>query len=159
METPAIAQKTEVTLGPVLDFMRLLWALDHRLQSASKFMESTLGVTGPQRMVIRLVGQFPNITAGEIAALLHVHPSTLSGVVKRLEKSRTIARKTDPSDARRARFVLTPRGQTINKRTSGTVEGAVRRVLAELSSDKADAAREVLVLLSREVEQLSERVE
>lgn len=30
-------------LGEVLDFMRLLWGLDHALQRASKRMETTLG--------------------------------------------------------------------------------------------------------------------
>ena len=40
-------------LGAVLDFMRLLWAVDHALQSTSKRMESTFGLTGPQRLVVR----------------------------------------------------------------------------------------------------------
>jgi hypothetical protein len=40
-----------VDLDPVLDFMRLLWRLEHGLQSASKQMEATLGITGPQRLV------------------------------------------------------------------------------------------------------------
>src|SRR5206468_4578402 len=64
-------------LGAVLDFMRLLWAVDHALQSASKRMEATFGVTGPQRLVVRIVGRFPGIAAGRVAQILHVHPSTL----------------------------------------------------------------------------------
>ncbi|HUJ27995.1 MAG TPA: MarR family transcriptional regulator, partial [Myxococcales bacterium] len=31
-------------LGAVLDFMRLLWAVDHSLQSASKRMEAVYGI-------------------------------------------------------------------------------------------------------------------
>ena len=42
-------------LGRVLEFMRVLWAVDHALQSTSKWMEVRLGVTGPQRLVIRIV--------------------------------------------------------------------------------------------------------
>src|SRR5580704_311880 len=72
-------------LGGVLDFLKLLWALDHGLQTASRDMERRLGVTGPQRMVIRIVGRFPGISAGELASVLHVHPSTLTGVLRRLE--------------------------------------------------------------------------
>ena len=64
-------------LGRALDFMRSLWALDHALQSRSKAMAAALGVTGPQRMVVRLVGRFPDIAAGSLAELLMIHPSTL----------------------------------------------------------------------------------
>ena len=53
-------------LGEVLEFMRLLWALHHGMQSTSKRMEATLGLTGPQRLVLRLVGRFPGIAAGVV---------------------------------------------------------------------------------------------
>src|SRR5438046_6523104 len=88
-------------LGAVLDFMRLLSAVDHALQSASKRMESTFGLTGPQRLVVRIVGRFPGIAAGRIATILHVHPSTLTGVLKRLEARGVLQRRPDPRDARR----------------------------------------------------------
>src|SRR5664279_719632 len=46
-----------VQLGKVLDFMRLIWALDHGLQSLSKRMQATLGLTGPQRVALRVLGR------------------------------------------------------------------------------------------------------
>ena len=73
-----------LALGRVLDFMRLIWALVHALQSASKRMATKVGMTGPQRLVIRIVGQRPGLSAGELAEILHVHPSTLTGVLQRL---------------------------------------------------------------------------
>src|SRR5258705_7138033 len=87
-------------LGAVLDFMRLLWAVDHALQSTSKRMESTFGLTGPQRLVVRIVGRFPGIAAGRIAGILHVHPSTLTGVLRRLESRRVLPRRPSPRHAR-----------------------------------------------------------
>src|SRR3954465_6219547 len=89
----------EPALGAVLDFMRLLWAVDHALQSTSKRMESAFGLTGPQRLGVRLVGRFPGIAAGRIAGILHVHPSTLTGVLKRLESRGVLQRRPDPRDA------------------------------------------------------------
>ena len=83
-------------LGEVLDFMRLIWALDHALQKTSKRMRSAIGVTGPQRLVVRIVARFPGIPAGQIAQLLHVHPSTLSGILKRLERQGLVRRRPDP---------------------------------------------------------------
>ena len=62
-------------LGAVLDFMRLLWAVDHSLQSASKRMEAAFGITGPQRLVVRIVGRFPGIAAGRVAELFTTNRS------------------------------------------------------------------------------------
>jgi len=88
-------------LGPVLQFMRLLWGVDHALQRASKHMARSLGVTGPQRLVIRIIGRSPGISAGLLARILHVHPSTLTGVIERLERHALLRRRHDPTDGRR----------------------------------------------------------
>jgi DNA-binding MarR family transcriptional regulator len=103
-DKPAAApDDSDAPLGAVLDFMRLLWAVDHGLQSASKRMEAAHGVTGPQRLVLRMVGRFPGIAAGRLSEILHVHPSTLTGILKRLEARELLQRKADPRDARCSR--------------------------------------------------------
>jgi MarR family transcriptional regulator, organic hydroperoxide resistance regulator len=142
-------------LGEVLEFMRLLWAVDHGLQSTSKRMESTLGLTGPQRLVIRLVGRFPGITAGTLANILHVHPSTLTGVLKRLEKRELLERKSDPLDGRKALFALTEKGRALDVPAEGTVESAVQRVLAKLPRDRIVFTQEVLTALAEALGGLS----
>src|SRR5258708_17032792 len=91
-----IADEKGPALGAVLDFMRLLWAVDHALQSSSKRMEATYGITGPQRLVVRIVGRFPGIAAGRAAEVLHVHPSTLTGILKRLESPAIPPRHSHP---------------------------------------------------------------
>ena len=131
--------------------MRLLWAVDHALQSASKRMESSFGLTGPQRLVVRIVGRFPGIAAGRIADILHVHPSTLTGVLKRLESRAVLQRRPDPRDARRALFMLTNKGRKLDVVRTGTVEQAVRRVLLK-DPDKVASAQEVLAALSEELD-------
>jgi DNA-binding MarR family transcriptional regulator len=138
-------------LGEVLDFMRLLWSIDHGLQTTSKRMEMTLGITGLQRMVLRLVGRFPEISAGSLANLLHVHPSTLTGVLKRLEEKGLVTRGNDPLDGRRALFTLTGRGRALDTPRTGTVEAAVERALHRTSRPKIESARELLRTISAEL--------
>src|SRR3954466_10259533 len=138
-------------LGAVLDFMRLLWAVDHALQSASKRMESTYGVTGPQRLVVRIVGRFPGIAAGRGAGILHVHPSTLTGILKRLQARAVLQRSPDPRDARRALFILTAKGRKLDTVRTGTVEQAVRRVLTK-EPDKVVASQQILAALAEELD-------
>lgn len=150
-ESQGLEDAKEPPLGAVLDFMRLLWALDHALQSASKRMESTFGMTGPQRLVVRIVGRFPGIAAGRLAEILHVHPSTLTGVLKRLEARGILQRRPDPRDARRALFMLTAKGRKHDTVRTGTVEQAVRRALAK-DPEKITAAQEILASLSEELD-------
>jgi DNA-binding MarR family transcriptional regulator len=138
-------------LGAALDFMRLLWAMDHGLQRRSKRMEVELGVTGMQRVIIRLIGRFPGVTAGRLAELVHVHPSTLTGVLKRLVDRGYVSRERDRTDARVARFSLLPDGQRIDGTQAGTVEAAVRRALARLEPADLDAARRVLSAVADEL--------
>lgn len=138
-------------LGSVLDFMRLLWAVDHSLQSASKRMEAVHGITGPQRLVVRIVGRFPGISAGRLAGILHVHPSTLTGILKRLQSRGILQRKSDPRDARRALFALTSKGRRVDLLKGGTIESAVRRVL-DGDPAKVIAAQEILSKLAQELE-------
>ena len=140
----------DAPLGEVLDFMRLLWALDHALQSASKRMESNFGVTGPQRLVVRIVGRFPGIAAGRIAEILHVHPSTLTGILKRLEARGVLERRADPRDARRALFALTNKGRRLDTLRTGVVEQAVRRALSSDPKQVA-AAQEIITALTTEL--------
>ncbi len=146
--------RDDAELGGTLDFMRLLWAVDHGLQRRSKRMESEIGVTGMQRTVIRLIGRFPDVAAGRLAELLHVHPSTLTGVLKRLGDRAFIERERDPADARRARFRLTRQGDRIDATQAGTVEAAVRRALSRVGRADLDAARAVLSVIADELSRM-----
>jgi len=138
-------------LGPVLEFMKQLWAVDHGLQTISKRLESAHGITGPQRLVVRIVGRTPGISAGALAQILRMHPSTLTGILRRLETRGILTRKSDPNDARRALFALTARGRKVDTLKTGTVEAAVRRVLAR-SPDEASVAQKLLAILASELE-------
>ena len=136
-------------LGPVLSFMRALWGVNHGLESTSRRMKSALGVTGPERMVIRLVGRYPGIASGELARILRVHPSTLTGLLKRLVMRGLLSRTTDSIDARRALFTLTTQGAAVDKHRRGTVEAAVTAALEALPRREVDVALEVLDVLAR----------
>lgn len=142
----------EEPFGSVLAFMRSLWAMDHALQSRSKRMESTLGVTSPQRLVIRVIGRMPDAAAGEIAKTLHVHPSTLTGVLQRLEKRGFIRRTLDTADKRRALFRLTETGELLNETRSHTVEAAVRRALRRVPNEVLASVHSVLENVKRELD-------
>jgi DNA-binding MarR family transcriptional regulator len=140
-------------LSEVLQFMRLLWAVDHGLQRTSKRMNRDLGVTGPQRLVIRVVGRFPGISAGQLAAMLHVHPSTLTGVLARLIRRRLLTRAPHLVDRRRTVLRLTSEGRRLDRLHAGTVESAVRQALRRASSADRAAAGRLLARIAGALEQ------
>ena len=140
------------SLGPVLDFIRLLWQVDHALQTRSKRMAREIGLTGPQRLVLRILGRYPGLPAGELAALLHLHPSTLTGIVSRLQAGGWITRRPDPKDRRRALFGLTERGRAIDSSDPLTIEGVVRRLLDSSQNGEGEATRRFLQALAQELE-------
>jgi DNA-binding MarR family transcriptional regulator len=136
-------------LGEPLEFMRLLWAIDHGLQTRSKRMAATLGVTGPQRLVVRIVGHLPGVSAGQLAEILHLHPSTLTGILRRLERAGLLRRRRDPLDGRRAVLGLSAAGRRLDVVAAGTIESAMRQVLAKLPRHRVRVTRGVLSALAR----------
>jgi DNA-binding MarR family transcriptional regulator len=135
-------------LPDVLQFMQLLWAVVHGIERASKRMAGEIGVTGPQRLVLRVAGLRPGVSAGDVASILHVHPSTLTGILQRLVDQRLLVRQNDARDRRRAVLRLTAAGRRINATARGTVEAAVAEALAGLSTRDRAATRRVLERLA-----------
>ncbi len=144
MATRHATPDAQYPLDPVLDFMRLLWSIEHGLQKMSKRMESELGITGPQRLVLRVVGRFPGLSAGELAHVVRLHPSTITGILQRLVKQGLLERERDPSDSRRTLLRLNPRAVVYARTSSGTVERAVTHALSKAGAANVRAARKVL---------------
>ena len=131
-------------LDPILDFMRLLWSVEHGLQSTSKRMEASLGITGPQRLVLRIVSQRPGLSPGEVARIVHVHPSTVTGILQRLVKKGLLRRERDSNDHRRIRLRSQAAAREFVSASTGTVESAVTRALERIPMPRVRHAREVL---------------
>lgn len=142
------AKSPEDVLGPGLDFLRELWALDHALQRLSKRMERTIGVSGPQRLALRLVARFPGLPAGRLARLLHLHPSTVSGLVRRLAERGLIVRSSDGSDRRRAQLRVTPSGIELLSFSHPTIESALLAALGRVPPRQIEAALKVMASVS-----------
>jgi len=138
-------------VGDAIDFLRLIWAVDHALQRRSKSMAATLGITGPQRLALRIIGRFPSIHAKQVADILHLHPSSLTALLKRLERRGLVRRWPDERDGRRWLLGLTQKGKALNRKTPGTIEAAVQRVLKTTTLDDLDVTRAVLSKLAREL--------
>jgi len=141
-------RSADYPLGPALEFLERLWELDHALERLSSRMERTIGITAQQRLVVRCVGKYPGIAAGQLAAVLHVDPGTISAALGRLEEKGLIERRRDPRDKRRVTVGLTERGHALDRPAAGTVEHAVERLFAEIGDERVATTAAVLERLS-----------
>lgn len=124
----------------VLEVMQALWAQAHALEARSKWMQRNVGVTGPQRLLIRYVGENPASSPADAARWLRLNPGTVSRLVAGLERSGMLRREPDPGGGRRQLLVPTAKGRKLARDPRGTVEEAVRRALGQASLAETEAA-------------------
>lgn len=140
--------RTAYPLGPALEFLERVWRVNHAMQRVSTRMQRTLGVTGPQRLVIRCVGQHPGITSSQLAQVLHLDRGSVSAALNRLEGMRFLERRADPGDGRRVTLHLTPAGRKIDRPTKHTIEATVDQVIRAASASDLEATRRILGALA-----------
>jgi DNA-binding MarR family transcriptional regulator len=140
--------RDELPLNPALSFLQRIWELNHALERLSTRMERTLGITAPQRFIVRCVGKYPGMTAGQLATMLHLDRGSVSAALRRLEQQGFLKRRRDPRDGRRVILGLTPKGRTMDVPRSGTVESAVVHLLESSSKAEIETTRAVLRRLS-----------
>jgi DNA-binding MarR family transcriptional regulator len=102
------------------------------------------------------VGSNPGILASELAAVLHLHRATLSGIVRRLRTSGYLEGTVNQRDGRRVSLTLTESGRAINRQRAGTFEEAVRRLVASTSRSDRVTTERVLSRLGAELRAIAE---
>ncbi len=135
---PTTAPELDAAVGVML---ALLWRSNHGLALLSKRMLRSHGVTGQQRMILRIIARGAGVSPGRISETASLHPSTLTGILERLVRGGFAVRSRDAGDGRRSRFDLTPRGRAVAEARQGTVESAMVRSLAPLSPEERAVVR------------------
>src|SRR5690349_21723654 len=111
-----------------------------------------IGISSPQRVVLRLLTLEGGMGPGELARRMRHHPATISTLLNRLEEAGYVERRHSTEDRRRSLVVATRRGQALGQRTAGTIEEQIAQVLRELDPDDV---RTCLAVLDTLVEALA----
>lgn len=150
-------EEPQYSLGRALEFLQRLWRVNHAMQRVSNRMSRDLGLTGPQRLVIRAVGKRPWLTASTLASMLHLDRGTISAALNRLEDKALIDRRADPLDGRIVTVGLTAQGQRLDRPTEHTIESAVEHLLRSVPASDRKAAERVLTALAEALERTADR--
>ncbi|MEJ7596614.1 MAG: MarR family transcriptional regulator [Kofleriaceae bacterium] len=145
-------------LGPALDFLERTWRVNHAMQRMSNRMARDLGLTGPQRLVVRCIGKYPGLPASQLATILHLDRGTISAAVNRLEHRGLIERRADPSDGRRVTLGLTAEGRAKDRPTASTIESTVEHLLRNTPASDLEATSRVLGALAEALEREADQL-
>jgi DNA-binding MarR family transcriptional regulator len=141
-----------VDAAGVVDALRRLF---RATQEYSKAVQSRSGLSAPQLRALHIVDANPGISIGDLSRQMFAHPSTVSGVVDRLENRGAVTRTVDEEDRRGVRLALTGKGRTMLRRgpepvqsgLAGALETMPKARLAQLRAsldevvEKTEAAR------------------
>ncbi len=136
------------TKPSTLDLLQALWAQAHALDLRSGRMQHHVGVTGPQRLLLRHVGENPGCSPVDVGRRLRIDSVTVSRLVAGLERLRLVQRSADPGRGRRQHLRLTGSGERLNRDARGTVEEAVAQALAGASAAEARSAHRFILRLT-----------
>ena len=106
-----LTRMTTAPLPPKDMLCFALYSAAHAMQSAYAPLLDPLGLTYPQFLVISALHGAPDMTVGQLGAVLLLDTNTLTPLLKRMEKAGWLTRLRDPADERQVRLALTPSGQ------------------------------------------------
>lgn len=118
------------------DVMRQLRRMVKALQTYSSEVEARFGLTGPQLWALWTIHQQGPSGLKELAQAMHLHPSTVVGVVDRLEAKKLLARSPDPLDGRRVRIALTAAGRRTVIQAPHPAQGQLIHGLQAMNRDE-----------------------
>jgi DNA-binding MarR family transcriptional regulator len=107
----------------ILGIMQSLRRIFKAIQDYSQEVSSKFGITGPQLWALHTISRSVKLSLGELSKKMYLHPSTISGVVDRLEKKAYVVRDRGEKDRRVVKVQLTPKGKRLVKRTPNPIQG------------------------------------
>lgn len=107
----------------ISEIMQSLRRIFKAIQNYSHEVSNKFGTTGPQLWALKTVSQNGNLSLGELSKKMYLHPSTITGVVDRLEKKGYVLRDRGQEDRRVVNVQLTPKGKRLVRRVPNPIQG------------------------------------
>lgn len=129
----------------------------HALERYSREIRRDHGLTAPQLWALATLQQDGPTTTGDLAQALHVHQSSASVLLQRMERRGLVRRTRARPDRRRVRVELTERGAALVREAPPPAQGRLMHGLAGLPLARVREIRSAVDELVRAME--VERVE
>ena len=107
----------------IAEIMQSLRRIFKAIQDYFQAISKKYGITGPQLWALKTIAANGSLSLGELSKKMYLHPSTISGVVDRLEKKGFVVRDRGQEDRRVVKVQLTPQGKKIVAKAPNPIQG------------------------------------
>jgi len=131
-------------IADVLDNLRRVFRVVHRY---SKRAEKVGGLTGPQVWAMKVIAEFAPIRVTDLSRRMYLHPSTVVGILDRLEQQAQVARTRSEKDHRVVTVALTAKGRETVSKVPRIAQGLLLKGLKGLSDSELSTVSEGLRMM------------
>jgi MarR family transcriptional regulator, organic hydroperoxide resistance regulator len=107
----------------VSEIMQSLRRIFRAIHDYSNEVSDKFGITGPQLWALKTLSQYGSLSQGQLSEKMYLHPSTITGLVDRLERKGYAERDRNQKDRRVVKVQLTTKGKTLAKATPNPIHG------------------------------------
>jgi DNA-binding MarR family transcriptional regulator len=112
--------------------------------------EHRAGLSSAQLFALQQIGEHPDASVNDIAALTFTHQSSVSVVIQRLVRQRLVAKVPSSDDRRRHKLALTVKGRRLLSRAPVAVQEDLIAAIASLgATDRRVLARSLGAIARR----------
>lgn len=123
----------------ISEIMQSLRQIFKAIQDYSQDVSKEFGITGPQLWALKTISNNVSLSPGELSKKMYLHPSTITGVVDRLEKKGYVVRDRGQEDRRVVKVQLTLKGRKLLKKVPNPIQGKMVYGLRKLEKEKLDS--------------------
>ena len=123
----------------ISEIMQSLRQIFKAIQDYSQEVSKKFGITGPQLWALKTISANGNLPLGELTKKMYLHPSTVTGVVDRLEKKGYVVRDRGQEDRRVVKVHLTPKGKKLVRKAPNPIQGKMVYGLRKLEQRKLNS--------------------
>ena len=119
----------------------------HRILHALSAALADVNLSAAEINALANLGDGGTLNVRQLSERTGTRPSTLTGVLDRLENRGYLTRELDPGDRRSFRLPLTEMGQAVASRVLSAIAGLERDALSRLSADQIAGYHAVITAL------------
>ena len=140
-------QNSDIVAEIIDNIRRVFQVVNER----SKRAEKDTGITGPQLWAIKTIAEFAPIKGAELARRMYLHPTTIVGILDRLEARGLVLKTRSKVDRRIVEVELTEEGKALVSDAPEGAQGMLVRGLETLPNEKlrriSDGLEELVAIL------------
>ncbi len=141
-------EEAEATLPFDLYILRSLRKIIRAIDLYSRNLKDTFGLTVPQLICLTAIVREKRLTAIELSQMVRISPSTMVGILDRLEIKRLIKRERNQSDRRETLISPTSEGEETIRKAPSLLQDSLSEGLKHLSSrQRANIAHSLKIIV------------